>query len=69
MGLVVASVKPGLLRLFWLYALNSTAAIALTSAFASSARERNLCQSYVSKLQEQAFSGSRWMLAFATKRQ
>jgi O-antigen/teichoic acid export membrane protein len=69
MGLVVASVKPGVLRVVWLYSLNSLMAIILAWGFASNDRERSLRHSYISKLQEQAFSGSRWMLAFATRRQ
>ena len=68
MGAVVISVKPGLLRLVWLYGLNSAVATILAWAFASSARERRLYHSYASQVQERAFSGSRRVLAFATRR-
>jgi len=68
MGAVVISVKPGLLRLVWLYGLNSAVATILACAFASSARERRLYHSYASQVQERAFSGSRRVLAFATRR-
>lgn len=67
MGLVAISVKPGLLRLVCLYSLNSGMSIILAWAFASSDKERRLRQSYVSKLQEQMFLGSRRVLAFATR--
>ena len=68
MGMVVISVKPGLLRLASLYFLNSGIALALTWAFATSDAERSLRQTGLFRLQE-AFSGSRRALAFATKRQ
>jgi Na+-driven multidrug efflux pump len=42
MGVVMVSVKPGLLRLVWLYALNSGVAAILLWAFATSDRERRL---------------------------
>lgn len=69
MVLVVISVQPGLLRLAWLYSVNSLMAIILVWTFATSDRERSLRHSYILKLQEQAFSKSRWMFAFATRRQ
>ena len=68
MGLVVFSVKPGFLRLAWLYVLNSGMTAILVWAFATSDGERRLRQTYVSKLQEQAFSGSRWVHAFASRK-
>jgi len=68
MGMVVISVKPGLLRLASLYFLNSGIALALTWAFATSDAERRLRQTGLFRLQE-AFSGSRRALAFATRRQ
>jgi len=68
MGLVVFSVKPGFLRLAWLYVLNSCMTAILVWAFATSDGERRLRQTYVSKLQEQAFSGSRWVHAFASRK-
>jgi len=68
MATLVVSVRPGLLRLASLYFLNSGIAIALTWAFATSPAERTLRQVYAFKLQE-AFSGSRRALAFATRRQ
>jgi hypothetical protein len=40
----------------------------LVWAFATSDGERRLRQTYVSKLQEQAFSGSRWVHAFASRK-
>jgi len=66
--MVVISVKPGLLRLASLYFLNSSIAITLAWAFASSGAERSLRQTGLFRLQE-AFSGSRRALAFATRRQ
>jgi O-antigen/teichoic acid export membrane protein len=42
MGVAVISVKPGLMRLIWLYSLNSATAMILVWAFASSDRERRL---------------------------
>jgi len=69
MGVVVISVKPGLLRLVLLYTLNLGVAIVLAWAFASSDRERRLRQDYVSQLHEQLFSGSRRMVELATRRQ
>jgi O-antigen/teichoic acid export membrane protein len=68
MGAVVLSLKPGFLRLASLYLLNSGIVIILTWAFASSPAERTLGQMYVSRLQE-ALSGSRRSLAYATRRQ
>ena len=69
MGAVLISVKASLLRLLLLYALNSSVTLVLAWAFASSDRERRLRQGYVSQFQEQAFSGSRRVLALATRRQ
>ncbi|SPE25600.1 conserved membrane hypothetical protein [Acidobacteriia bacterium SbA2] len=69
MGMVVISVKPGLLRLACLYGLNSVVTVILAWSFASSGPERRLRHSYVSQLQEQAFIGSRRVFAFATRRQ
>jgi hypothetical protein len=68
MGVVVVSAKPGLLRLVWLYLLNYGMTAILVWAFATSDRERRLLHDYVSKLQAQAFSGRRRVLAFAAKR-
>ncbi len=68
MGMVVFSVKPGLLRLVWLYSLNAAMTAILVWAFATSDRERRLLHNYVSKFQAQAFSGSRRALALATRR-
>jgi O-antigen/teichoic acid export membrane protein len=68
MGAVEISVKPGLLRVIWLYLLNSIIAMILAWTFASSDRERRVRNRYVSQLQELAFSRSRRMLAFATRR-
>jgi O-antigen/teichoic acid export membrane protein len=68
MGAIVISVKAGLLRLVSLYLLNSGIAIALAWTFANSEAECTLRQMYVLRLQE-AFSGSRRALAFATRRQ
>jgi O-antigen/teichoic acid export membrane protein len=42
MGVVAIAVKPGLLRLIWLYSLNTGTAMILVWAFASSDRERRL---------------------------
>jgi len=42
MGLVEISVRPGLLRLLWMYSLNAGTAIMLAWAFASSDQERRL---------------------------
>jgi O-antigen/teichoic acid export membrane protein len=42
MGVVVISVQPGLLRLVWLYSLNSSIAIILAWVFATSEAERRL---------------------------
>ena len=68
MGAVVISVKPGVFRVVTLYFLNSGIAVILTWAFASSDAECTLRQTYLFRLQE-AFSGSRRVLAFAARRQ
>lgn len=69
MGVVVISANPGFLRLASLYLVNSGIALSLAWAFASSEGERRLLQSCISKFQEQAFLGSRRVLAFAARRQ
>jgi hypothetical protein len=68
MGTVVMSVKPGFLHLASLYLVNSVIAAVLSWGFASSDAERTLRQAYVLRLQE-AVSGSRRALVFATRKQ
>jgi Na+-driven multidrug efflux pump len=68
MEAIVICTNLGWPRLLWLYALNTAMTTVLGWVFASSDRERRLRQSYVAKLQQQAFSGSRWVLALATRR-
>lgn len=68
MALVVLSVRTGMPRLVLLYCINSAISVLLAWAFANSERERLLCRSYVLKLREHTFSGSRRMFALATRR-
>ena len=68
MEAVVMAVKSGLLRLAALYLVNSGFSLALAWTFASSEKERRVCNKYVATFQRHAFSGSRRMLAFALKK-